>query len=531
MNRIQILDCTLRDGGYCNQWMFGYENIKVILDSLVRANIDIVECGFLSEEIKYIEDRTKFSSVEQAEKVLPVECSGKMFVAMINYGEYEVNKIPLYQKGRLEGFRIAFHKKDVIVALKMCEQIQAKGYKVFIQAMVSLSYTDEEFISLIRQVNVIQPYAFYIVDSFGTMKGDELTRLFYIVEHNLKEDIIIGFHSHNNMQLAYSNAQKLVEIPTNRKLIIDSSVYGMGRGAGNLNTELFVEYLNDNTNANYKLNPLLSVIDNILIRFHEEHYWGYTLPNYLSARHNAHPNYATYLASKQTLNVENMDEIFSMMDSDKKLNFDKFYIEQLYGTYMEREEVEEERLRVFSAKLDNMPVLLLAPGRSILEEEDRIWDYYNRKKPIVISINFFYSNFIIDYVFSSNPRRFRDLDKAIYNKCIVTSNILSKEVYLKIKYRKLLNNNEVVNNNAGMMVIKFLIDLGVKEIGIAGMDGYSVDAFKNYADEKMMFYTERAVCDDRNKNMSSMLTEYAKECEISFVTKPRYIILGKKKED
>lgn len=71
-----------------------------------------------------------------------------------------------------------------------------------------------------------------------------------MIEHNLEKDIQIGFHSHNNMQLAYSNAQKLITVQTNRSLIIDSSVYGMGRGAGNLNTELFVEYLNDNAGKN-----------------------------------------------------------------------------------------------------------------------------------------------------------------------------------------------------------------------------------------------------------------------------------------
>ena len=76
-----------------------------------------------------------------------------------------------------------------------------------------------------------------------------LTRLFYLVEHNLNENIKIGFHSHNNMQLAYSNAQSLVDLHSDRELIIDASVYGMGRGAGNLNTELFVQYLNDNADG------------------------------------------------------------------------------------------------------------------------------------------------------------------------------------------------------------------------------------------------------------------------------------------
>ena len=165
-------------------------------------------------------------------------------------------------------------------ALELCRGIKGKGYKVFIQAMVSLNYTDEEFLELIRRVNEFRPYAFYIVDSFGVMKKKDLVRLFYLVEHNLHEEILVGFHSHNNMQLSYSNAQTLADIHTERDLIIDSSVYGMGRGAGNLNTELFVEYLNDAFGKSYRRQPLLEIIDTVLEGFYRRDGWGYSLPNY-----------------------------------------------------------------------------------------------------------------------------------------------------------------------------------------------------------------------------------------------------------
>ena len=143
-------------------------------------------------------------------------------------------------------------------ALKLCEEIKAKGYLVFVQAMVSMAYSDEEFLEMIRVVNTLKPYAFYIVDSFGMMKGKDLTRLFYMVEHNLNDSIWIGFHSHNNMQLAYSNAQSLTMMQTERNLIIDSSIYGMGRGAGNLNTELLLEHLNLFYGTDYKISSVVA---------------------------------------------------------------------------------------------------------------------------------------------------------------------------------------------------------------------------------------------------------------------------------
>lgn len=283
MSKIQVLDCTLRDGGYCNNCRFGFDNEKKIVHGLVEANIDIVECGFLMNTVEYDRDVTKFTSLDEVAKIIPQNKEGKTFVMLTDYGKYRPEDLPKYDGTSVDGLRVAFHKKDRMAALEECKAIKSKGYKVFVQAMVSLSYTDEEFLDLIRRVNELEPYAFYIVDSFGMMKRKDLTRLFYLVEHNLNENIKIGFHSHNNMQLAYSNAQSLVDLHSDRELIIDASVYGMGRGAGNLNTELFVQYLNDNADGNYDIKPLLSIIDEILNEFYQRNYWGYSLPNYLSA--------------------------------------------------------------------------------------------------------------------------------------------------------------------------------------------------------------------------------------------------------
>ena len=245
MDKIQILDCTLRDGGYCNQWKFGSQNIKKIIRGLTSANIDIIECGFLTDRVSYHPDATKFTSVFDANAFLPEARAGNLYVLMMNHGEYDVNRIPQYTDGMIDGIRGAFHKKDMDKALQECKILKKKGYKVFVQAMVSLLYSEEEFLNLIWNVNEIEPYAFYIVDSFGTMKSRDLVRLFHMIDRNMKQSIRIGFHSHNNMQLAFSNAQQFLNMQSYRRMIVDASVYGMGRGAGNLNTELFVGYLND----------------------------------------------------------------------------------------------------------------------------------------------------------------------------------------------------------------------------------------------------------------------------------------------
>lgn len=525
MSHVQMLDCTLRDGGYCNQWKFGYNNIKRIARGLVDADIDIVECGFLTNQVEYSKEVSRFTAVEQIAHIIPKERRNKIFVVMMNYGEYAIEDLPDYDGSSIDGIRVAFHKKNLVEALELCKRIKKKGYKVFVQAMVSLSYTDEEFFKMLRMVNVVDPYAFYIVDSFGMMKRKELIRLFYMVEHNLKDEIWIGFHSHNNMQLAYSNSQSLVDIQTNRKLIIDSSIFGMGRGAGNLNTELFVQYLNESIGKTYLLKPLLSIIDEILNSFYQRNYWGYSLPNYLSAVHYTHPNYAIYLDDKKTLTVENMAEIFDMMDDDKKIEFDRNYIEKLYIRYMATGQVQDEHRTELINKLSNKKVLLIAPGRSSIDERQNIIDFANDKEVVTISVNMEYPYVTVDYIFLSNLRRFRELVEENRPKCIVTSNIPADNVYLQTRYSELLNNVNPVSDNAGMMAIKFLITYGVKEIYLAGFDGYTHDTQENYANDHIAFITRNAVLDAMNDGMRRVLGDYSKMAKIQYLTKARYVII------
>ena len=529
MSQVKVLDCTLRDGGYCNNWCFGIDNIQAILSGLSEAKLDYIECGYLSNKQHYEQDRTVFNSLDDLNSLLPTESTTTTFVAMINYGEYNLEDIPTLSEGKVDGLRIAFHKKDVEAAIDYCQAVKAKGYKLFVQPMVSLSYKDDEFLRLIDAVNQIQPFAFYIVDSFGIMKRKDLIRLFYMVEHNLNEEILIGYHSHNNMQLAYSNAQTLADINTNRTLILDSSVYGMGRGAGNLNTELFVEHLNDINGSHYSVKPLLEIIDKILSSFYQQNRWGYSLPNYLSAKHNAHPNYASFLSEKNTLTYEAIDEIFALMDEEKRNHFDKEYIELLYTKYLESGNVQESNLTELLAQVQGREILLIAPGRSSLDERDKIEAFIKLNKPITISINFDYTGYLSDYIFISNLRRYSSLKTNRIEKSIVTSNIPSVDSYAKIRYADFLNNQEAVQDNAGLMLVKFLMQAKAKKIYLAGMDGYSVDSTSNYADGNLTMYTQKAHAEAMNYGMTKVLSDFCRDIPIEFVTTPKFVFINQEK--
>lgn len=518
MNQIQVLDCTLRDGGYCNQWKFGKENILKIVSGLQDAGVQIIECGYLSGKWKETGDYSKFRTVREIDMLPGIKKGSALLVAMINYGEYREECLPLCSETVLDGIRVAFHKAYWKEALSFCRKVQEKGYMVFVQPMVSLNYTDGEFLELIHEVNRFEPYAFYIVDSFGSMNRQDLIRIFYLVDHNLSERTAIGYHAHNNMQLAFSNAQVLMERHIGREILVDSCVMGMGRGAGNLNTELLVEYLNDAGMGNYIISPLLNVIDEVVMPFYQKKPWGYSLPNYLSAKNNLHPNYATYLEEKSTLTVDSMNEIFQYMDEEKKNEFDREYIEELYLSHLSESENRQDKVSGFGKVIKGKTVLVIAPGKSSFVHKDKICRLLEKKDLVSIAVNHSYAAADTDYIFVSNQRRFRKLDKGMHRKCIVTSNIGAVDVYLRTSYRKLLNGHETVSDNSGLMLVRFLINLGAGEIWIAGMDGYSAVPEGNYAREQMEVHIQKEMIEKRNRGMHEVLMEYMKEIPVKFIT-------------
>lgn len=521
--KIRMLDCTLRDGGYINNWKFDHNNIKIVIEGLVEAGINIIECGYLHNCENYNPDYTKFTNLHQINSLIDIDISRSEFAVMVNFGEYDFNALPNYEGGKVSIIRLAFHKRDMEQALKVAELVKDKGYKLFLQPMVSLGYTDKEFLDLIVKVNLLCPYAFYIVDSFGVMKKKDLIRLFLMVEHNLEENIRIGYHSHNNMQLAFSNAQALVEEHTIREIIIDTTIMGMGRGAGNLNTELFSDYLNEGGLYSYNIQPLLQVSDKVLSRIYTQKYWGYSLPYYVSASYNCHPNYASYLADKNSLTVDEMNMILSQLPTDKRASFDKSFIEKKYLDYMSKDASDETKLQDFIEKIRQKDILIIAPGKSSLIEKEKISKFSARHDVITIAINHNYAYCKCDYVFFGNIRRYKTKSNVDKERMIITSNIAEEGVYLKLNYRQLINDCEGVSDNSGLMFLKFLLDKPIRKVYLAGMDGYGLEAEQNYSSDEYVLNAEKTMLQRMNAGMNQLLLAYSRNLSIQFLTKPHFI--------
>ena len=313
MSRARILDCTLRDGGYINDWAFGRYGIQKIISQLTSAGVDIVECGFL-EDVSYNTEYSLYTTVEQIKNMLPSDRKSTKYVARACYGEYTLAHLTPYDGTSIDGIRVTFHYDEVDEALKYCRHIMDKGYEVFVQPVGTTSYSDEQLLSLIKKVNELNPYAFYLVDTLGLMQQNDVLRFFYLIDNNLRKSIKMGFHSHNNLQLSYSNCQTLAALNSDREIFLDSSVYGMGRGAGNLNTELIASYLNQHQGCSFNIEPILEVVDEFIMDIKAKYDWGYCVPYYLAAINGCHPNYASYLNNKKTLTVRNIATILRVVE-------------------------------------------------------------------------------------------------------------------------------------------------------------------------------------------------------------------------
>lgn len=336
MKNISILDCTLRDGGYITQWYFGYDNILKVAKGLYEANLDMIEIGYLNKDADN-KNKSIFKTIKDASAVIPSkENKSCLFLAMADVDQFLPENLEPYQQGYIDGIRVVFYKHQIEKALTMCAAVKAAGYKLFVQPMVTIDYTISEYNQLIDRIKLLDPFAVSIVDSFGYMSKQELFKYFQLLDANLEKHVLIGFHSHNNMQMALMNAESLLSYETNRSIIIDSSLYGMGRGAGNLNTELITNYYNETIQYKFNLHILMQLIGDYIYPISIKSPWGYSPYFYLTALYHCHPNYVTYLLAEHDVSVMEFEEYIKSIPTELKTKCRKPKVLELYDEFKQK---------------------------------------------------------------------------------------------------------------------------------------------------------------------------------------------------
>lgn len=335
MDKFNLLDCTLRDGGYITDWEFDNKVIKTMINKLIDANLDLVECGYLNNK-EYVPNTAIFNNIEQIAEFIPKKRNNTIVLAMADVQQFLPEDVTPHTGNSIDGIRVVFYKHQIKEALELCEAIKSNGYKLFVQPMVTIDYSVDEYAKLAKDITNLKPYAVAIVDSFGYMIKQDFRNYFRILDNILNHDTIIGFHSHNNMQLALITAQDILEYDTNRHLIIDASLYGMGRGAGNLHTELIANYYNMIFGKKYEIGIILDLISSYIMPIAKDKQWGYSPYLYLTALNHCHPNFACYLLENHDISVSEFKEYIKMIPNEMKTKCRRPYVEELYREYLRK---------------------------------------------------------------------------------------------------------------------------------------------------------------------------------------------------
>lgn len=532
--KIQLLDCTLRDGAYIVQGKFGVPALRGIVKKLQDAHMDIVECGWLKNEI-HQEGTSFFHIPDDMKFYFENKQKDNVLVAMIDWDRYNIEFLPPCDDNILDAIRVVFPHGKCKEGIEVGQKIAQKGYKIFYQVANTLGYSDEELEELVHFVNLSNPECLSIVDTFGAMYPEDLTRIADILDSNLNPEIKLGFHSHNNQQLSFALSIHFIEqfMKRERKLIIDSSLCGMGRGAGNTPTELIAGYLNRKYAGNYDMNIILDTIDMYMGDYQKNFNWGYSTPYFIAGMYCSHVNNIAYLLDNHRTSAKDMKGILDSLSIDERRKYDYDLLEKAYIEYQSKIVDDDKTTEILRNEMKNRNILLLSPGKSVITQKKSVVEYMRKYNPIVIGINAILSDYQYDYMFFSNKIRYKyahDIYPKEFSKIkhIITSNIKTdyKENEYVVNFNTLIKRGWEHFDNSIITCLRLMNKLCVKYVAIAGFDGFSTNYADSYADGSLPCLYPSNKWDDLNDEIEDMFNDFmnttGESMEIFFVTESKY---------
>ena len=378
--------------------------------------------------------------------------------------------------------------------------------------------------------------ALSIVDTFGSMYEEDLQRVYSLLNHNLVSSCKIGFHSHNNMQLSSALSQAFLRMAHGkREIVVDGTISGMGRGAGNTPTELIAEYMVTKLGYSYDMDALLDVIDGYMDNIRSRCSWGYTTPYFIAGCYGAHVNNVTYLTKKNSIRSKDIRYILNKIGASARKRYHYDLLEETYLEYLQSDIDDTAAMKLLKSNLAGKNIVVIAPGKSAAEKAEVIADFINQNHAVVITVNFIHDTISSDYVYMSNVRRYNywtNSDKFIQAKKILTSNIHidggKDEKEIIVSFAKLVKCGWEHLDNSMLLLLRLLDMISVESINIAGFDGYSynADGSLNYASKYLELSNVKDNPLELNDEIKNMLEDYRetrkRDVPIRFVTDSRF---------
>ena len=288
---IKILDCTIRDGGLMNNHLFDDKTVKAVYTACVDSGIDYMEMGYINSKRLFAPDKHgawKFCTEDDVRRIVGENKTSLKLSAMADAekSDYREDVLPK-DKSVLSMIRVAAYIHQIPLALDMIKDAHDKGYETTINLMSVSVVKEQELDKALELLANSEVETLYIVDSFGAMYSEQVRLLLdKFLGYAQSKGKQVGMHAHNNQQLAFANTIEAIIGGAN---MLDSSMAGLGRGAGNCPTELLIGFLH---NPKFHLRPVLHCIQHNLEPMREKLKWGYDIPYMITGQMNRHPRSA-----------------------------------------------------------------------------------------------------------------------------------------------------------------------------------------------------------------------------------------------
>jgi len=289
---IKLLDVTIRDGGLCNNFAFTDEFVKELYKTNVRCGVDYMEFGYKAS--KHMFDvsehgKWKFCSEEDIRSIVGDNLSDMKISVMADVGrcDYKTDFLPK-SESVIDMVRVACYIHQIPAAVEMVEYLHSLGYETGCNIMAISQAHSDQVDQALQMLTASSVDVIYLVDSFGSLypeNASELAKKYLAAVEG--KGISIGFHAHNNQNLAFANT---IETMSYGVSYLDASVQGMGRGAGNCAIELLLGFLK---NPKYNMYHILKFIEKNMVELREQGVvWGYDLQYMFTGLLNRHPREA-----------------------------------------------------------------------------------------------------------------------------------------------------------------------------------------------------------------------------------------------
>lgn len=289
---LQVMDCTLRDGGLVNNFMFTDEFVKDLYLANIKAGVDYMEFGYkASKEIFDPNNfgKWKFCDEKDIRDIVGDNKSDMKIAVMADVGRCDFrNDILPREESVIDMIRVATYIHTIPAAIEMIEDAHAKGYETSVNIMAVSKVNDRDLEAGLEMLAQSSVDVIYLVDSFGAFYPEQIETLslkyLAIAEKYGKK---VGIHTHNNQQLAFANT---IEALSRGVSFLDATVSGMGRGAGNCYMELLLSFLR---NPKYNKVAIMTFVEKHIDHLKAEGVmWGFDIPYLMTGILNSHPSSA-----------------------------------------------------------------------------------------------------------------------------------------------------------------------------------------------------------------------------------------------